>query len=75
MIITCIIESRRTFHPEVYISACHLDPADQLVAPMAVHGGVDRHIVRNLGDPFRSIEAGDQNVGVRPVELLASDIV
>jgi hypothetical protein len=73
MIIPGVIESRRTFHPEVHLSAYHLDPADQLVAPLAVHGGVDRHVVRDLRDPFGREEAADKYVSVRPVELLTGD--
>src|SRR3712207_4037715 len=73
MIIPGVIESRRTFHPEFHLSAYHLDPADQLVAALAVHGGVDRHVVRDLRDPFGCEEAGDKDVGVRPVELFAGD--
>jgi hypothetical protein len=75
MIIPGVIESGRTIHPEVHLSAHHLDPTDQLVAPLAVHGGADRHVVGDLRDPFGREEAGDQDVGVRPVELFAGDTV
>jgi hypothetical protein len=75
MLITGIIESRRTFHLEVHLSADHLDPANQLVPSTAVLGGVYRHVVRDLRYPVGREEAADQDVGVRPIELLARDAV
>jgi hypothetical protein len=71
--VTGVIEGGRTLHPEGHLSADHLDPPDQLVAPVAVRGAADRHVVRDLRDPFGREEAADEDVGVRPVELLAGN--
>jgi len=38
-------------------------------------GLVDGHKIGDFANPVRRQETGDENVGVRPIELLVSDIV
>jgi hypothetical protein len=71
VLIAGVIEGRRTLHPEVHRSANHFDPADELVASVTVLGYMYRHIVRDLPHAIGTEEAGDQDVGVGPVELFA----
>jgi hypothetical protein len=66
-------ESRRAFELELHGASHHLDPPDELV-PVARFGRhVHRHVVGDLANAIGREKAGDQDVGVRPVELLVGD--
>ena len=49
------------------------DPPDQLVLRRA--GAADRHVILDLAHAILVQEAGDEDGGVRPVELLAPEVV
>src|SRR5215207_8728240 len=72
MLLAGVIEGRRTFHPEAHGAAHHLYATDDPVALMATTRSAYRHVVRDLPDTVGCKEPGDQDVGVRPVELFAS---
>ena len=67
-----VVERRAALHLQRQPAADHPHPADELgVGPGA---GPDRHVVLDLGDAVGVQEAGDQDVGVRPVVLLLAQL-
>src|SRR5215213_4967682 len=66
-----VVEGGGTLHPEGHGAADHLDAADDLVSALAAVRDAYRHVVRDFTDTVWCEEAGDEDVGVRPVELLA----
>ena len=67
-----VVERRAALHLQRQPAADHPHPADELgVRPGP---GPDRHVVLDLGDAVGVQEAGDQDVGVRPVVLLLAQL-
>src|SRR5215218_9958627 len=68
-----VVEGGGTLHPEGHGAAHYLDAADDLVSALALVREAYRHVVSDFSDAVWREEAGDEDVGVRPVELLACD--
>ncbi len=67
-----VVERRAALHLQRQPAADHPDPADELgVRPGA---GPHRHVVLDLGDAIGMQEAGDKDVGFRPVVLLVAQL-
>ena len=67
-----VVERRAALHLQRQPAADHPHPADELgVRPGP---GPDRHVVLDLGDAVGVQEAGDQDVGFRPVVLLLAQL-
>ena len=70
MVFAGVIEGQRALHLEGHRSPDYFDAADDLATVNSFLGGADWHVVRHLTDPVGREEARDQDIGVRPVELL-----
>ena len=65
-----VVKPRRALELEAHLAAHRDDPAYQSLAVLAANRLRDRHEVLDLADATWSQEAGDQNIGVREVQLL-----
>src|SRR5215218_2951275 len=77
VLLSGVVESWGALHPEGHNPPGDPDAPDQLAGPFAAvrlggRRGGHRHVVHDLPDPIRGKEPRDQDVGVRPVELLAA---
>src|ERR1044071_4866644 len=75
MLIAGVIERRLADHAERERATDHAHTPNQLM--FTVPGGrlVDGHKIGYFADPVRRQETGNENVGVRPIELLVRDVV
>jgi len=69
-----VVEARLDLDREPHHAADHADVADQPV-PVGCRAAGDRHEVVYLADAVRGHEPGDQDRGVRQVELLGHVVV
>ena len=75
MFVTGIVERRFAFHAERHLPARDVDIADDGMLLDRRHRRPDRHEVGDLGDTLGREKAGDENVGIGPVETLRRDPV
>ena len=68
-----VVESGAALLSERQPAADHSHPANQFIRHEA--GAADRHVVLHLGHVVGVQEAGDEDSGVRPVELLVAELV
>src|SRR5262249_2272063 len=66
-----IVEGGPALQPEGEPPADHADSADQLIRRRA--GVAQPHVVLHFAHAVAVLETRDQDVGVRPIELLAAD--
>ena len=65
-----VVEGRGALHPERHLAPHHPDPPDELVVAVPVLGGANGHVVDELPDTLGREEARNEDVRIRPVELL-----
>src|SRR5262249_3811510 len=69
------VKRRPALDVKEHASAYNADTADQQVRWIIANRALDRHVVVDLADPIGMKKARHKDVGVRPVELLVSQIV
>src|SRR5205823_3031122 len=68
-----VVEGRATLQMKRQLAADHTDPPDQFIRHRA--RTADRHVILDLAHALVVQEAGDEDGGVRPVELLVPEVV
>ena len=68
-----VVEGGAALQTKRQPAADHSDPPDQCVRRRA--GATDRHVILDLAHPVVVQKAGNEDGGVRPVELLAPEVV
>jgi hypothetical protein len=68
-----VVEGRATLQMKRQLAADHTDPPDQFIRHRA--RAADRHVILYLAHALVVQEAGDEDGGVRPVELLVPEVV
>src|SRR5205823_3060858 len=68
-----VVEGRATLQMKRQLAADHTDPPDQFIRYRA--RAADRHVILDLAHALVVQEAGDEDGGVRPVELLVPEVV
>jgi len=68
-----VVEGGPTLQTKGHPAADDANPADQLVRQRA--GAADRHVILDLAHAVVVQEPRDEDGGVRPVELLAAEVV
>src|SRR5271168_2423377 len=76
MAVARVVEGRLASHAKIQPAAGHGDPADHLAARRSEPGILAyRHEIDQLGRRSRLEKAGDEHIGIGPVELLAASAV
>ena len=72
----CVLIERVVERGMAFQAEAHRSPNGAYATHQVMANGADdfnRHEVGNLGNPRAAVEPGDENVGVRPIKLLARD--
>ncbi len=68
-----VVESRTALQMKRHLAADHTDPPDQFIRHST--SAADRHVILYLAHAIFVQETGNENGGVRPVELPGSEVV